>query len=152
MGYLYLHRMLSVLPAILLSSSALTDLDSSTNATDAAVNVTTIGSSPQYWSSIRQSPSEYSITVGDKISFRYSAGHNVWLMPTQEAFDNCDFSGATELASSSHGGGSNDTPNVYEAVAVSAGTLYIACDKGFGFHCRFGQKVEITVAEAPTIN
>ena len=62
-------------------------------------------------------------------------------------YDSCDFSGATELASTSHGGGSGSTPNLYEAVVSSAGTLYFACQ--VGGHCGGGQKVTITSVSTP---
>ena len=58
----------------------------------------------EYWSSIPSTPSSYTVSVGDKLSFKYSAYHNVFLLPSPSAYDNCDFSGATELASQTFGG------------------------------------------------
>ena len=100
------------------------------------------------WSSIPSTPTSYTVNVGDKLQFSYSAAHNVYLMASESAYDICDFAGATELAGVSHGGGSGSTPNVYEAVATAAGTLYIACE--IGSHCSYGQKVEIAVVEPPS--
>ena len=117
-------------------------LDSSAYELSRASSTVTIGSASSYWSAIPSSPSSYSVTVGDKLSFRYNNYHNVYLMASQAAYDSCDFTGATELGSSSRGGGSGSTPNLYEAVVTAAGTLYIACEKGS--HCQMGQKVTIT--------
>ena len=100
------------------------------------------------WSSIPSTPTSYTVNVGDKLQFSYSAAHNVYLMASESAYDICDFAGATELGGVSHGGGSGSTPNVYEAVATAAGTLYIACQ--VGSHCSYGQKVEIAVVEPPS--
>ena len=71
------------------------------------------------WSSIPSTPTSYTVNVGDKLQFSYSAAHNVYLMASESAYDICDFAGATELAGVSHGGGSGSTPNVYEAVATA---------------------------------
>ena len=60
--------------------------------------------------------------MGDKLSFRYSSAHNLYQMASEAAYDSCNFTGATELASTSQGGGSGDTPNLYEAVVTALGT------------------------------
>eukprot|EP00966_Prymnesium_polylepis_P024990 576154-Prymnesium_polylepis.1 len=123
-------------------------LDSTTSGLSAVTTQVNVGMSPYYWSSIPASPSSYSIEVGDKLSFMYSEHHNVYLMASQTAYDSCDFTGATALALESQGGlTSSTTPNLYEAVATSAGTLYIACQ--VGSHCAAGQKITVTIA-APT--
>ena len=88
----------------------------------------------------------YSVAVGDKLRFRYSTNHNLYLMYSDHKYFSCDFSGATELASASKGGGSGSTPNLYEAVVTAAGTLHVACEKGG--HCQANQKVTITAAAA----
>jgi len=99
----------------------------------------------QYWSTIPSSPSSYVIDVGDKLIFKYTAYHNVYLMPSEAAYEACDFSNATELASTSHGGGSGEMPNLYETIVTAAGKLYVACQ--VGNHCGTGQKVAISVTE-----
>ena len=91
-------------------------------------------------------PSTYDVAVGSKLSFKYNTYHNVWLLPSQTAFDSCDFSGATELASTSAGGGEGDVTNLYEAIATESGTLYVACE--ISGHCQSDQKIEITVTPA----
>ena len=88
--------------------------------------------------------------MGEKLRFKYNSFHNLYMMESAAKYDSCEFSGATELASTTHGGGSGSTPNLYEAVVSSAGTLYIACQVYQGSHCRGGQKVTITAAAAST--
>ena len=133
----------------LLILSADAALDNSAATLAVATTTVTIGTSPQFWSAMNQNPSSYSVAVGDKLSFKYSNWHNVYLMASETAYNACDFTGATELASASHGGGSGSmTPNKYEAVVSTAGTLYIACQ--VSGHCDQGQKVTITAAAAST--
>ena len=131
----------------LLALSADATLDSSTGTLAAATGtLVTIGSGTMFWSTIPSVASSYSVAVGDKLSFKYNSYHNVYLMASKAAYDGCDFAGATELASTSLGGGSGGTPNLYEAVVTAAGTYYIACQ--IGGHCGGGQKVAVTAAAA----
>ena len=97
----------------------------------------------EYWSAMPSSPESYEVEIGDKLSFKYSEYHNVYLMPSQEAYWSCDFSSATELASDSYGGGEGSFPNVYEAVVTAPGTLYFACQKPG--HCGARQKISVKV-------
>ena len=101
----------------------------------------------KYWSAMPSSPSTYEVVVGDKLSFKYTEYHNVYLMPSPEAYESCDFSAATELASATYGGGEGDTPNKYEAVTTATGTLYFACQ--IPEHCAGKQKIAVTVTAAP---
>ena len=121
-------------------------LDSSAYELSRATSTVTVGSSSSFWSAIPSSPSSYSVTVGHKLSFRYNAGHNVWLMASAAKYASCDFTGATELASTSQGGGSGSSPNLYETVMTAAGTFHFACR--VGSHCQMDQKVTITAAAA----
>ena len=130
----------------LLALSADAALDSSAATLAAATTTVTIGSSSQYWSAMPSSPSSYSIAVGDKLKFQYNSNHNLYQMASAAKYASCDFTGATELASKSQGGGSGGTPNLYEAVVTSADTLYFACR--IGGHCQMDQKVTITAAAA----
>ena len=125
-------------------------LDSSAGALADAASIVVIGNtSAIFWSKIPSSPGSYSVTVGDKLIFRYNSYHNLYQMASEAAYTGCDFSGATELASTSQGGGSGSTPNLYEAVVIAVGTLHLACQ--MGSHCLMGQKVAITaVPAAPT--
>merc|ERR1712087_380372 len=103
-----------------------------------------IGEAPEYWNPLQQKKKSYTIEGGDVLSFRYNRQHNVWLMPTQDAFNRCDFSKATELAAADYGGSQDEkNPNLYEAVALSTGTLYISCQ--VSGHCSVGQKITIFV-------
>eukprot|EP00964_Phaeocystis_antarctica_P126771 scaffold90432_cov63-Phaeocystis_antarctica.AAC.1 len=125
-------------PFSLLALSADAALDSSAATLAAATTTVTIGSGTLYWSAMPSSPSSYSIAVGDKLKFQYSNNHNLYLMESAAKYASCDFSGATELASTSQGGGSGDSPNLYEAVVTAADTLYFACQ--IGGHCQANQK------------
>ena len=65
----------------------------------------------KYWSAMPSSPSTYEVVIGDKLSFKYTEYHNVYLMPSQEAYESCDFSAATELANTTYGGGEGSKNN-----------------------------------------
>jgi len=134
---------------LLASLSPVLALDSSSSALAGATTTVSIGTSPNYWSMIPSYPASYSVNVGDKLSFAYSVAHNVYAMPSAEAYASCDFSGATLLAGSTYGGGaSSGNINLYEVVASGQSghsfVLYIACSS----HCASGQKITIAVNAA----
>ena len=131
-----------------LTASALDSSSAALTSVDNIGSLVEIGSSSErYWSVMPSSPSTYEVVIGDKLSFKYNAFHNVYLMPSQEAYESCDFSAATELASVSYGGGEGDIPNKYEAVTTATGTLYFACQ--ISEHCAADQKIAVTVKAAP---
>eukprot|EP00964_Phaeocystis_antarctica_P152669 scaffold120669_cov57-Phaeocystis_antarctica.AAC.3 len=136
---------------LMLLPGAAAQLDSSSAALEAStVTVPINGDLANGWSGCcgLADQTGKSVTVGDKLSFGYNAAHNVWLMESAAKYASCDFSGATELASTSKGGGSGGG-NLYQAVVTGAGTLYIACK--IGAHCSSaGQKVTIIATAAPT--
>eukprot|EP00316_Scyphosphaera_apsteinii_P001005 CAMPEP_0119343882 /NCGR_PEP_ID=MMETSP1333-20130426/106684_1 /TAXON_ID=418940 /ORGANISM="Scyphosphaera apsteinii, Strain RCC1455" /LENGTH=519 /DNA_ID=CAMNT_0007356301 /DNA_START=29 /DNA_END=1588 /DNA_ORIENTATION=- len=129
------------------------------------VSMVTIGSGPTYWSAIPSSPSTYWVMEGDTLTFRYSRYHNVWLMDDEQAFETCNFEGATEIAGNLRGGGTgnilSNTHNADELIvgSVSLNTLvtlnrleklsvmYIACR--VSSHCHMGQKIKIMVSPRP---
>merc|ERR1711865_1099409 len=75
----------------------------------------------------------------DTLSFTWTGSHNVYSMPSEAAFDGCDFSGATNLGASSP---------VTQALSGS-GPWYFACR--VGSHCSSGQKLAATASNnAPT--
>jgi len=121
-------------------------LDTSAAALASASSSVAIGAAPIFWSKIPSSQTEYSVAIGEKLSFQYKSGHSVVMMASYAAWQSCDFTGATELASSTQGGGSSELPNLYEAVTAADGTLYIAC--GFSGHCEGGQKVQVHIGSA----
>ena len=124
-------------------------LDSSAPAIAGASSVLIVGadaSSGLYWGEIPSTPSEYSITTGSALAFRFSTGHNVWLMPSEVAYAACDFNAARELASLVYGGGQGAWPNLYTAVALAEGELLFACEAALGSHCGRGQKIRVTVS------
>lgn len=122
------------------------DLDTSASALASVATAVTIGTASSYWSDIPSEPSSYSVAFGSKLRFQYNSNHNVWLLPSKADYEACDFSGGTQLSSKSAGGSSGQAPNLYEAVVTAAGTLYAVCE--VGGHCKAGQKVVISVAEA----
>ena len=98
----------------------------------------------------RYRPVEHcSIAVGTALAFRFSTGHNVWLMPSEAAYVACDFSQATELASVITGGGQPGWSPLYQAVATEVGELLFACGAALRSHCGRGQKIRVTVSSAP---
>ena len=119
-------------------------LDASSSAVADAATELEVGKAPQFWSQVPSTPNAYSVAVGTKLVFRYDTYHNLYLLPSMAALDNCDFSEATQLAGEGQGGGEGDNPpNLYEAVTVATGTLYLACQKST--HCRMGHRIKITV-------
>jgi hypothetical protein len=68
------------------------------------------------------------LETGDVLKFTWSGGHNVYKMASKAAFDSCDFTGGTNLGSSS--------PVSY---TVESSTVYFACE--VGSHCQSGQKL-----------
>ena len=138
-------------PGAVLTAAA---LDSAAAAVAGAASTVIInGEGPygEFWSKIPSTPSSYTVAAGTVLSFRYTSGHNVWLMPTEQAFNDCDFSAAVELASQIYGGGQPPIwPNDYKAVATTAGDLLIACEAVMASHCGRGQKIRVTVTEQPT--
>jgi len=71
------------------------------------------------------------LNVGDSITFTWMGRHNVYQMPSEEAFDSCDFSDAIEIGSDS-------------GVEVTLNSLpsYFACE--ISGHCMAGQKLAVT--------
>merc|ERR1712166_131994 len=80
------------------------------------------------------------VTTGDTLHFMWTGSHNVFQMASETAFNDCDFTGATDKGSTSP-----------VAVPLSgAGPWYFACQ--VGAHCTNGQKLAVTngVTTAPT--
>ena len=75
------------------------------------------------------------VPLNTKVVFKWKGYHNVYALPDKKAFDACDFSKATKLASHDQG------PYTYKA--SSAGIVYFACE--VGGHCSFNQKLALTV-------
>ena len=81
------------------------------------------------------SAAEQSVTVksGESVTFKWSGTHDVYRFPSEAAYKSCDFSSATFVSSSS-----------FTLTLRGAGTFYFACK--VASHCKFGQKVAITLA------
>merc|ERR1711865_904704 len=82
------------------------------------------------------------VTTGDTLHFMWTGSHNVFKMASETAYTNCDFTGATDLGSTS--------PVSYELASGQAGPWYFACQ--VGQHCQNGQKLAVTegTTTAPT--
>ena len=81
------------------------------------------------------------VAVGTNVIFKWSDQHNVYVMPNKAAYDACDFSQATELASTS--------VNEFTYKASGAGTFYFGCQ--VAGHCAYAnQKLALTVTPPPT--
>ena len=48
------------------------------------------------------------VETGTSVCFTYSTHHDVWQVPTLDAIERCDMSGATQLAGRAAGGGCED--------------------------------------------
>ena len=137
-------------PGAVLTAAALDSAAAAVASAASTVIINGEGPYDEFWSKIPSTPSSYTVAAGTVLSFRYTSGHNVWLMPTEKAFNDCDFSAAVELASQTYGGGQPPIwPNDYQAVATTAGDLLIACQAVMGSHCGRGQKIRATVTEQP---
>jgi hypothetical protein len=137
-------------PGAVLTAAALDSAAAAVASAASTVIINGEGPYDEFWSKIPSTPSSYTVAAGTVLSFRYTSGHNVWLMPTEKAFNDCDFSAAVELASQTYGGGQPPIwPNDYQAVATTAGDLLIACQAVMGSHCGRGQKIRVTVTEQP---
>merc|ERR1719384_2877364 len=96
------------------------------------------------WNSFQMSKNPHTVEVGTRLVFKYASYHNVWLMGSQSAWDDCNFDDAVELAGENQGGGTSGSEvNLYQTVATMAGKLLLACQ--VSSHCAEGQKVQITV-------
>merc|ERR1712166_955759 len=71
------------------------------------------------------------VTSGDMLHFMWTGSHNVYEMASQTAFESCNFTGATELGS---------TSPVMKTVSGD-GPWYFACQ--VGSHCQNGQKLQV---------
>ena len=79
--------------------------DTSAAAVQAAPASLVIGTQAGwFWNAIPQRVSTYTVSTGTSLTFKFSNSHNVYLMGSQAKYDECDFSGATELASHLYGG------------------------------------------------
>ena len=131
-------------------------LDTSPAAVQAATASLEIGTQPFFWDAIPQPIASYNVSTGTRLTFKFSNSHNLWLMGSQAKYDACDFSGATELASTDHGGATNQQDiafgheNLYEATVAGEGTLRFACQ--VGSHCLSRQKVVVHVTPAPPVS
>ena len=132
-------------------------LDTSAAAVQAATPSLVIGTQVSwFWNQMPQPIASYNVSIGTRLTFKFSDSHNLWLMDSQEAYDACDFSGATELASTDHGGATNQQDiafgleNLYEATVAGEGTLRFACQ--VGSHCLGRQKVVVHVTPAPPVS
>jgi hypothetical protein len=81
------------------------------------------------------------VIVGDVLVFRYPPEyHNVYSLPSEEAFSSCNYYEATQL--------DPGTTGTYYWIAHEAGVYYFACFKsleGLGSHCELGQKLAVAV-------
>ena len=85
-----------------------------------------------------QSSQALVVSTGTPVTFSWGGTHNVWEVPDATAFDACDLSGATEVASSSV-----QTVDVAAPGATPTTKFYVCT---IGSHCASGTKVAITWA------
>ena len=74
----------------------------------------------------------------------------MYLMPTEDAFNGCNFTSAALLADTEvGGGGTSGFANLYEAVLTQEGTYYFAGGSYEGLFCTLGQKITVVVTPPP---
>jgi plastocyanin len=83
-------------------------------------------------------PQTLSVAAGTTVTFSWTGGHNVYAMPDETDFNNCDFGSSTNLGSTS---GVSVDP-------ADGSTKYYGCE--VGSHCIMGQKIAITWEAAST--
>ena len=79
--------------------------------------------------------------------------HDVWQVPTLDALESCDLSGATMLADRPDGGGCEDETDAacmsaataFELRTPTAGDMYLVCS--VGDHCANGQRLTVSVVD-----
>ena len=90
---------------------------------------------------IPMDPQTLSVSAGTTVTFTWSSTHNVHEVPGATAFDNCDFSSGTEVASTA--------VQTVDVAAPDTPTIrYFVCT--VGSHCTSGQKIAITWVATPT--
>ena len=77
--------------------------------------------------------SQVEVKNGDTISFVWSSSHTVHQFPDETAFDNCDFTSATQI-------GSNTSP---ATATMGATTAWYGCS--ISNHCISGMKLKVTL-------
>ena len=80
------------------------------------------------------------LAAGTQLKFDWQNTHNVHRMANLEAFQACDFTGATNLGSTS--------PVNFLIPTTQTETLYFACQ--VSGHCQAGQKLAVTVMADPS--
>ena len=79
-----------------------------------------------------------SVNVGDSVVFKYGSSHDVYQMASETAYNNCDFTSASLVGSTTAGSG-----NGLSVTCSTAGDRYYACSTGS--HCSSGQKLKVSV-------
>merc|ERR1712070_740570 len=83
--------------------------------------------------------SDLTANVGDSLVFKYGSSHDVYQMPSETAYNNCDFTSASLVGSSTAGSGAG-----LSVTCSTPGDSYYACSTGS--HCSSGQKLKVSVS------
>ena len=139
-------------PVLLLASLAAPQTGGQLSSTANGTHELVIGVDPAkygalYWNAMPQPDQELHTTVGTKLVFKYSSGHDVGLVGNDRDWLNCALEDFEELASTTQGGGaavdSSATANRFAAVVTAVGEYYFVCSQPE--HCRLGQKIKVVV-------
>ena len=66
-------------------------LDTSAAAVQAATPSLVIGTQVSwFWNQMPQPIASYNVSIGTRLTFKFSDSHNLWLMDSQEAYDACE--------------------------------------------------------------
>ena len=101
--------------------------------TPAAITVPTPAAKVIDWK-LGMSAAEQSLTVvvNQRFKFEWTGHHNVYVFPSKAAYEACDFTGAKPVS-----------VKPLTMASGAPGTFYYGCE--IVSHCKFGQKIAVTV-------
>jgi len=86
-------------------------------------------------------PPTLEVAVGDTVEFTWSGNHNVWSLPNQAAYDECDVKKGHPLCDRS--------PCTLQIIAYAEPLLF-ACNNAYGAHCLTGMRMNFTMPSIAT--
>jgi hypothetical protein len=97
------------------------------------------GTDPNWVGDLSSSP--LTVNLDDKVVFQWAGFHSVYILPSLDAWNNCDFSAGTVLDA-----GSQNGKVTYDTSSNAVGYMYFAC--GIYGHCQSGLKLAVHLLHA----